>query len=124
MKSVTKSDRGDMKLIYIVMALGAVFFLIKIIKVFYDARVPSGRQFSDEELKNVPFDEWEALSITNMKKTGTTALQIYLQQYEDLKERIDANDPRTMSNLDDQGIERSLASLGHVKAELDRRNAA
>tara|TARA_R110002110_G_scaffold415559_1_gene650642 strand:+ start:5817 stop:6158 length:342 start_codon:yes stop_codon:yes gene_type:complete len=113
-----------MKLIYIVMALGAVFFLIKIIKVFYDARVPSGRQFSDEELKNVPFDEWEALSITNMKKTGTTALQIYLQQYEDLKERIDANDPRTMSNLDDQGIERSLASLGHVKAELDRRNAA
>jgi len=83
----------------------------------------SVKRHTDQELKNMSFDEWKELDVATMKRTDTKVLKIYLRQYEDLKTRIEDNHPETMENLDKQGIERSLASLEHTKEELRRRNA-
>lgn len=104
----------------VVAILGIVFFVGRMVWL---NRAPKGRQHSDEELGNMSFDEWKALTIQTNKETGTAVLKVMLGQYEDLKKRISEKDPQTMELLDEQSIERSIASLELVRDELRRRNA-
>lgn len=108
---------------WVVVSILVIAGLAWIAKIAYGARTPSGRQYSDEELQNMSFEDWTTLSVDGVRGTGTDVLRIHLRQYEDLKRRIDSKDPDTMRGMNDQSIQRSLASLEHVKAELKRRNA-
>jgi PDZ domain-containing secreted protein len=108
---------------WIVIGIIVLAILAFVAKIAYGARTSGGRQYSDEELKNMSFEDWTKLSIEGVRGTGTDVLRIHLRQYEDLKKHIDSHHPGTVRDMTDQSKQRSLASLEHVKAELKRRGA-
>lgn len=109
-----------MEIFFIILIMIVIYFVGK---VAWGARVPSGQQFTDEEIKTMTNEKWRELSIETIRNTGIDVLRVHLRQYEDLKKRVEEKHPQTMELLDEQGIRRSLESLEHTREELRRRKA-
>ncbi len=100
-----------------------VIFIIVIVAVYFIFRSKKSniKQYSDEELESMSFDEWKELNKQEMAEAKTSVLRIYLSQYEDLKKRIESGHKETVEGMTQQDKERSLESLNTVRRELMKR---